>query len=275
MKRSEWVNHFVFLSYSLTHHADRFELSHGRRPSRLLTGIEIRDVMTLRAALTILHTKYGVPYVVISSLPLHAQLESELYATGQLSESVFQKDDTVYTSDRLLCIASTSCPSPDESRAVSEVGVAVFPRIKGRFSGVGDLFSALVLAHFTPHHNRLSSGKLEGSDESVAADIQGAASRPAVSSNALLTAVEVALATTQAILLSTHKYSASSGDCPTTDDEKDAAEPDRRVRRMRARELRIVQGMDVIQTPPRELVAVLPWKGFWSATRTAAAAAFE
>lgn len=90
--------------------------------------------MTLRSALTVLHRNYGVPHVVISSLPLHAGLEDELRAAGQLPEAAQpippEGESTVYTSDRLLCIASTACSSPDDSSAVSEVGVAVFSTLR-------------------------------------------------------------------------------------------------------------------------------------------------
>lgn len=219
-----------------------------------------------------LHRNYGVPHVVISSLPLHLGLRSELQAAGQLLEtaqpSTSEQEGSAYTSDRLLCIASTACSSSNESSAVSEVGVAVFPRIKGYFSGVGDLFSALVLAHYDPYCGLASTTH---DSEGVSANSKGSASRSAVSpSTALLAAVEGALATTQAILISTHEHSASTDiDCPPTDDEQDEVEPDRRVRRMRARELRIVQGMEVIRTPPRALVAVRPWATFW-ATKGAA-----
>jgi pyridoxine kinase len=84
---------------------------------------------------------------------------------------------------------------------------------------------------------------------------------------ALHTALGAALATTQAILISTHKHCVSlpMDDCPSTDDEKDAADPERPVRRMRARELRIVQGLDAICAVPYGLVDVVSWDGFWDA----------
>lgn len=166
----------------------------------------------------------------------------------------------MYTSDRLLCVASSARAS---GVAVSDVGVAVFPRIHGYFSGVGDLFSALVLAHFeAPVH---PSPKFSSTSSSPSPLADSTATPVPSAAPALLGAVSAALATTQAILLATHEHSALQGtDCPPTDDELDEAEPDRRVRRMRARELRIVQGIDVIRAPPRGLVAVESWGAFWA-----------
>lgn len=81
---------------------------------------------------------------------------------------------------------------------------------------------------------------------------------------ALRSATRAALATTEAILAATDAYCATlpAGECPGTDDEADAVDPERRVRRMRARELRIVQGQDVIRAPPAGN-DVVRWTGFW------------
>ncbi|KAF8315339.1 Ribokinase-like protein [Clavulina sp. PMI_390] len=221
--------------------------------AELLTGVEIRDVNTLRDALRILHLTHNVPYVVITSLPLHTALADELVAASPFSAAVNgsdQESSTAYSSDRLLCVASSIINNPDDPAVVSDVGVAIFPRIRGYFSGVGDLFSALVVAHFRPCFK--TPQVAEESGKSAASSLP-----------ALGIAVENALATTQAILLSTHAHSASLDGCSSTDDEKDTAEPNRRVRRMRGRELRIVQGLDAIRSPPAGLVSVVSWPSFW------------
>jgi len=126
----------------------------------------------------------------------------------------------------------------DHEAAISKVYAITIPRIKGYFSGVGDLFSALVLGHFEP-----SSG-----------------------SDALCRATSAALSTTQSILLATqeHWQTLPEEERPVTDDERDEEDAERRVIRMRSRELRIVQGLDVIRSPPqgRDLVR---WDNFWKA----------
>jgi pyridoxine kinase len=205
--------------------------------------------------------------VVISSLPIGTALEAELREAQPFWSTKWSAqpcDDKPHTNERLLCVASSAGKACADSHAVSEVSAAVIPCITGYFSGVGDLFSALMLAHFEPGQGSSVVPNSTKPKESTSG------SRPLAAQSAteaLHTALAAALATTQAILISTHEYCASlpTDDCPPTDDENDAADPERRVRRMRARELRIVQGLDVIRAIPDGLVDVVQWNGFWGA----------
>jgi pyridoxine kinase len=118
------------------------------------------------------------------------------------------------------------------------------PTIPGYFSGVGDLFSALLLAHFHP-------------------------GRPPTTSDTtpLSEAVFQALAKTHTLLQLTHEQAMSlpEEERLATDDELDSVDPLRRTRRMRGRELALIQGQDIIRgsalDDTRSLVA---WDGFWS-----------
>jgi len=224
--------------------------------TQLLTGIEIRDLASIQAAFKVLHTTYGIPHVVISSLPIGTALQAELQEAQPFRSMNWHAQpcgETVRTDERLLCVASSVVANSD---AVSEVAASIIPRIKGYFAGVGDLFSALVLAHFKPDRGPSDSLDNVGSRSDAEA---------AHTAEGLHTALKAALCTTQAVLISTHEHSASlpGHDCPPTDDEKDTADPERRVRRMRARELRIVHGLDVIRAPPDGLVDVVTWDDFW------------
>lgn len=59
-----------------------------------------------------------------------------------------------------------------------------------------------------------------------------------------------------------------------TDEERDRLDPERRVRRQRARELRLIQGQDILRTDPvapsldftkmAELLELRPWRNFWT-----------
>lgn len=109
--------------------------------------------------------------------------------------------------------------------------------LPGYFSGVGDLFSALVVGHFDP---TIPTGK-----------------------SALAYAVSQALTKTHAILTMTHEYAAAlpEEDRLPTDEELDAKDPERKIRRMRGRELRLIHGQDIIRaTGSDEMHA---WNGFW------------
>jgi pyridoxine kinase len=51
-----------------------------------------------------------------------------------------------------------------------------------------------------------------------------------------------------------------------TDDEEDAKEPLRRIRRMRGRELRLIQSQDIIRGVELQQVRKMElWTGFWDA----------
>lgn len=188
--------------------------------SRTLTNIKIVDPELLRAAIRKLHDEYQVPNVVVSSIPMKPWLAESL------PEEIYNGEPT-----DLLCISS-SRSDPEKSSVVHACAV---PLISGYFSGVGDLFSALVLAHFDP------DGKFP-----------------------LPVAVGKALTKTHAIVELTHDYTQTleEADRTITDDELDAKDPMRVVRRMRGRELRLIQGQDIIRGEglKRELRA---WEAFW------------
>ena len=178
------------------------------------------DPRSLRDVIRKLHEEYQVPNVVVSSIPMKpwlAEFLPEEIPKGQHTD--------------LLCISS-SRSDPEKNPVVHACAV---PLIPGYFSGVGDLFSALVLAHFDPD------------DESPLPD-----------------AVGKALTKTHAIVEFTHNYSQTleEADKTSTDDELDEKDPMRLVRRMRGRELRLIQGQDIIrgQGLRRKMKA---WETFW------------
>lgn len=196
-----------------------------RRPlntvfARTLTDVRIVDPQSLRDAIRKLHDGYKVPNVVVSSIPMKPWLAEFL------PEEIPKSQPT-----DLLCISS-SRSGLEEGSVVHACAV---PLIPGYFSGVGDLFSALVLAHFDP------DGK-----------------------SPLPDAVGKALTKTHAIvqLTKAHAQTLEEADRTSTDDELDEKDPMRLVRRMRGRELRLIQGQDIIRGDGlrREMRA---WETFW------------
>ncbi|CAK5267384.1 unnamed protein product [Mycena citricolor] len=191
-----------------------------------LTDTPLKDIESLRSALRILHKTYRVPNVVISSIPLADWLKSALPA--RLSSAV--DSDLNY----LLCIASSATAES------SVVHAQIVQQLPGYFSGVGDLFSALLLAHFEPQK------VLRASD-------------------AVSRAASHALAKTHAMLRLTHEHAAllPEEERQVTDDEKDAAAPLRKSLRMRGRELRLIQGQDIIRGIGFECPEMISWDSFW------------
>jgi len=188
--------------------------------ARTLTDIRIVDALSLRDAIRKLHEEYRVPNVVVSSIPMKhwlAEFLPEEIPEGQPTD--------------LLCISSSK--SDPEKNSV--VHACTVPLIPGYFSGVGDLFSALVLAHFD------HDGKSPLSD-----------------------AVGKALTKTHAIVELTDAYTKTldEADRTSTDDELDEGDPMRRVRRMRGRELRLIQGQDVLRGEGLRHT-MKAWEAFW------------
>ena len=106
------------------------------------------------------------------------------------------------------------------------VHAAAVPQLAGYYSGVGDLFSAMVLAHFEP---------LSSTDDP--------------SSTPLSRAASAALRITHTILCRTALYASRQPNAEMdnyTDDELDSMDEGRRARRTKARELRLIQSADLI-----------------------------
>jgi len=212
----------------------------------VLTDTKIEDGASLRQALTILHETYSVPNVVISSIPMEQWLKD--LVPPHIRSLVNNKEQS------LLCLASVrrtansdggnDAPSPSPST----VYAACIPFIPGYFSGVGDLFSALVLGHY---HTR---------DSAPPQALNGGASP------SLVHAVSLALTKTHAILRLTESHASKlpPEERTTTDDELDKKDPERLVRRMRGRELRLVQGRKILSGEAvRELRSLREWEDFW------------
>lgn len=197
----------------------------------VLTDVKMTDLPSLRRALRILHEEHRVPNVVISSIPLRRWLLEALPAQARPPSADLDSDK-----DFLLSIASSSTDKAkgDHPSVVHTRSVTCLP---GYFSGVGDLFSALVVGHYASPH---------GEGES-----------------SLAYAVTQALSKTHAILTATHEYAASlpEEDRLPTDEELDVKDPERKIRRMRGRELRLIQGQDVLRTSAPDEMHL--WNGFW------------
>ncbi|KAH7326814.1 Ribokinase-like protein [Rhizoctonia solani] len=229
----------------------------------LMTQIQLVSRDSIRSALRSLHFDHGVRNVVVTSVVVRegSQLSDEVTAAGLRAGSNYINNgisDAMNLKDEyILCIASSVHDDPSIEPDVYALAV---PRIKGYFSGVGDLFSALVLAHFHQAQFSNTNGSSPTTTK-VVPPLSRAASR--------------ALHTTHAVLRRTQKHAlalvAQSSEDPSssnayTDDELDAQEPLRRVRRMRTRELRIIQSRDDIigcATEGIPVEAMRAWKGFW------------
>ena len=81
-------------------------------------------------------------------------------------------------------------------------------------------------------------------------------------------AASTAVSQTHAILSLTHEAASAlpEDERQATDEELDAREPMRKVKRMRGRELRLIEGQDIIRgIQPFEYRRLEPWVEFWAA----------
>ena len=189
---------------------------------------------SLRNAIQILHQDYGVPHVVISSIPLKPFLYNALPPNLR---------PNAQNTEHLLCICSSK-NNAGHGRPPSTVHTHAVSFIPGYFSGVGDLFSALVLAYYYEYDDQNST-----------------------SPTPLSVATSQALTKTRAVVQLTHDHARylPEEERTETDEEKDLADPMRKVKRMRGRELRVIQGMEIIRsTHGPDSRVMLPWPEFWA-----------
>ncbi|KAF8516628.1 hypothetical protein JB92DRAFT_2236061 [Gautieria morchelliformis] len=192
---------------------------------KLLTQIQINSVSSLQKIFRILPKEYKVLHVVIPSIPLSDALAGTFpeWLRTETSDSVGSRSWT-RVSEPLLCVTSSALA--EELEVPSVVYSLYMPRIPGYFSGVGDLFSALVLAHF---HNFSSVNDPSQSPLSYAIAKSGQ--------------------TTHVLLRRMHRHSMSllpAEDRTISDPELDARDIDRKVRTMKGRELRLVKDQGLI-----------------------------
>jgi len=231
---------------------------------RTLADMKITSLASLHTLLLHLHTTYDLPHIVITSFSLPPSSSSSSSSSSSTATATAPAaalpdlpappkaylDRLALAADarpwaaypRLLSVAS----SFTRPGAPLRTTLAQFPEVPGYFSGVGDLFSALTCAHYLPTTTTTA-------DEP-----------PTTTTTDLAKAAAKALFTTQQILLSTHlkatgSFSSSTQPSTTTtseaaaaasasapdddeasDDEADASDRTRRVRRMRLRELNLI-----------------------------------
>lgn len=200
---------------------------------------------TLRQALKILHEEHHVPNVVMSSIPLKPWLKTALPGRSRTPPGESSDDE-----DFLLCISSSREVAGGEHTSIVHAGRV--PYIPGYFSGVGDLFSAFVIAHYKP------------SSPFLVADAKPLDT--AAGETPLSHAVSTALTKTHAMLMLTNEYAKRLPEDQRlpTDDESDQKEANRRTRRMKGRELRLIQGQSIIRGTKSLTERKMDlWTGFW------------
>jgi pyridoxine kinase len=176
--------------------------------AELLTDIKITSLHALKAALDTFHNRYNMPNIVISSTP-SSHIEG--------LEPGF-----------LVCAGS----SRPLGSSVSQQFTITFPALPEHYEGVGDVFSALILAHF-------------------------AKPTPSQEACPLSRTAEIAIATLAGILTKTRSHALQlARDEVDITGANPAETPEERIKRMALVELRLVQSHKEITEPATVYKAV-------------------
>jgi len=215
-----------------------------------LTGKKLDSIDNLRSALGMLHDDYGVKDVVVTSIPLvqGEGLESEL--PDSVRRSAVGEDGVQENGEWLLCVSSSKV---EEGKFLTHA--MRVRKIEGYFSGVGDLFSALVCGHYRTANPTSAS---EAPQNPLFPNVNGGTNgfrmtyaKKSPPQTTISQASYFALLKTVHILRATQDYYVSvylkDRELNMTDEENDKLDPMRVVRRMRGRELRLVQCQDVLR----------------------------
>ena len=103
--------------------------------AELLSEVRITDLSSLATAIKALHTKYGIPHIVVTSLRISKVSERTLPSTvnGNAADEDSEESD-------MLSVVGSSSTSTGEPR-LWRIDVPAFPVF---FSGTGDMFAALM-----------------------------------------------------------------------------------------------------------------------------------
>lgn len=104
--------------------------------AELLSEVEIRDLSSLGTAVQALHTSYGIPHIVVTSLRISKVSDQALPSTvnGSAANADGEKED-------MLSVVGSSATSTGEPR-LWRIDIPAFPIF---FSGTGDMFAALMV----------------------------------------------------------------------------------------------------------------------------------
>jgi pyridoxine kinase len=244
----------------------------------------IDTLQELKKALVGVHAK-GVKHVAVSSvvlrrrevkrlgLPPPPKRYMELIRRGGCEGVKLHSDDGDDEDEELLLCFASSSSAPSQPNGSARAAAAdddddgglesyafALPTVQGYYSGVGDLFSALVLGFYDPSSLGTQAKRIPNGQPHAADDDAELPPFPR--------AVGKALAAVQQVLLKTHIHTISRAhvngsaiaattthvpssledDCIPTDDDLDsvlskAGRPTRMARRSRKRELRLIAEM--------------------------------
>ncbi|KAK0746123.1 Ribokinase-like protein [Schizothecium vesticola] len=201
--------------------------------AELLSEVKIQDMPSLARAIQVLHERYGVPHIVITSvsLPQHPQ------------------QDPTATTPRSLSVVGSTMTSSRRARAFQ----IVFPAIDCYFSGTGDMFAALTVVRMreavwnTRHLGGAEAWRSADDVDALELPLARAVERVLASMHEVLTRTRAAMGEGAAGGVVVNGAGAGVGE-----EKKKAA----RLVRSKATELRLVRHLDSLRFPKVQFRAV-------------------
>lgn len=205
--------------------------NHSRAPTchahtaidRLLSDVKIIDMTSLGQAIQVLHERYGIPHVVITSVSLDQQASEPVSRLSVIGSTM--------TSDRKARAFKITCP-----------------RIDAYFSGTGDMFAALMVVRMREVVSGSGSVSLQTRPSWVSDDAVPALDLP------LARACEKVLASMHEVLDRTSDaMKAELAKARTTVEADHGTEEERKEKmhllKSKAAELRLVRHLDCLRSP--------------------------
>ncbi|KAK0673326.1 Ribokinase-like protein [Cercophora samala] len=112
--------------------------------AELLSEVKIVDMESLKQAVGVLHERFGVPHVVITSVSLPQQQQQQQQQEQEQQQEQQQQPEQENEGDggrRTLSVVGSSMTSDRQARPF----IISFPAIDCYFSGTGDMFAALMV----------------------------------------------------------------------------------------------------------------------------------
>jgi pyridoxine kinase len=205
--------------------------------AELLSEVKIRDLATMKQAITKLHRVHNVPHILITSI--------RLPPTRASTPTTFSEDNS--TSVKLSIIGSTA--TSDWKPRLFRITVPALPVF---FSGTGDMFAATLVARLRQAARQ--AGVLDKPSWRSEDGVAG----PELP---LAKAAEKVLASMQAILRDTAQHyntvaqrltdeSSLEGSIQAGADSKETKEAQKHLRLTRAAEVRVVRNAKALLEPP-------------------------
>lgn len=199
---------------------------------RLLSEVKITDMASLAKAVAVLHERYGVPHIIITSVDLDRNDGGD--ATPSLS------------------VVGSTMTSDRKARPFK----IVFPRINCYFSGTGDMFAALTVVRMREVIDATEGGRLRTSPSWLSPDDVEAVDLP------LARAAEKVLASMHEVLTRTRENMIRAVEGTTAVDGETAppstgvdAEKRKHLLKSKAAELRLVRHLNSLREPEVEFRA--------------------